>query len=60
MFKNYHMTTVSQHFKKWRTHLGGAGCPPADGLGGRGDSLSAEAPVLAAAVRERLGLQGFK
>lgn len=42
------------------THLGGAGGPPADRLGGRGHGLSAEAPVLAAAVGERLGLQGFK
>lgn len=42
------------------THLSAAGGPPADGLGGGGGRLPAEAPLVAAAVRERLSLQGLK
>lgn len=41
-------------------HLCAAGGPPADSLGGRQGRLPAEAPVMAAAVRKRLGLQGLK
>lgn len=43
-----------------RTHLCAAGGPPASSGGGRGPRPPAEAPLLAAAVRQRLGLQGFE
>lgn len=42
------------------THLCGAGGLPAGSLGGRRDRLPAEVPVMAAAVRKWLGLQGLK
>lgn len=42
------------------THLCGAGSPPAGSLGGRRGRLFAEAPLMAAAVRKWLGLQGLK
>lgn len=42
------------------THLCGAGGLPAGSLGRRRGRLLAEAPVVAAAVRKRLSLQGLK
>lgn len=42
------------------THLCGAHGPPADRLGGGRGCLPAEAPLVAAAVREELGLQGLE
>lgn len=42
------------------TDLCGAGSPPAGGLGGGRGRLPAEVPLVAAAVRKRLSLQGLK
>ena len=42
------------------TYLCGSGGPPAWGGGGGRGRLPAEAPLLAAAVRQRLRLQGLE
>ncbi len=42
------------------THRCDAGGPPAGSLGGGRGRLPAEAPLVAAAVREWLGLQGLE
>lgn len=42
------------------SYLCGSSGPPAWGGGGGRGRLPAEAPLLAAAVRERLGLQGLE